>query len=246
MTDRQIYSDEVYVEMGTLAFSLESERLFIRGCDGWRLITNAGKKAILQFSAHRGQKDAEEQLIRYRAQKKVHLIALNEPYTGDMKGIHGADKKCQQQAAAAKFPHPRGFRALLQSTERNINVAVHPEDHDAPVVNLRGQLIYRSFSELLAKEPAYNVPIVSFEQKDTLQDSSTWPAATIWHGSGGANCEDWTSEGHEHKGVGSSFENGSLIMGKEHKCSKKHVVLCIEEANHKSVARRLRKRRRLL
>lgn len=243
MSDRQIYENEVYAEMGTLAFSLESERLFIRGCDGWRLITNAGRKAILQFSSHRGQKDQEEQLIRYRAGKKIHLVALNTPQNGDMKGLKGADALCRKEAAAANFRNPRNFRALLNSEERQLSDIVIEQDHDSPIVNLRGQLVYKTFSDLLARRPAYNVPLISFEGKDTLQDSDTWPDAVIWHGSGGGNCDAWTTDDWKTTAFGSSFENGALIQGKEHKCNNRHIVLCVEQANERSIARRMRKRR---
>lgn len=37
--DRAIYEAEDFINIGTTAFSTASSRLFIRSCDGWRLLT---------------------------------------------------------------------------------------------------------------------------------------------------------------------------------------------------------------
>jgi len=241
-SDQEIYDDEVFVDMGTLAFSLDSERMFLRSSDGWRLMTAAGKKAVLQFSGTRGTTNKQEASVQFRSKRKIHLVALNEPHSGNMKGIDGADSMCKRQAAAAKFHKPGNFHALLYTSKRELETLVVESDHDSPLVNLRGQLIYKTYDELLEKQPAYNVPILAFNDKDVFENKETWARHIFWHGSEGDACENWTSDEPQELAFASALENGAFLGGKEYSCSTKNIVLCIEQMNERSVARRVRRR----
>lgn len=63
------------------------------------------------------------------------MAALNEPYTGDMKGQRGADYSCYRQARRAGL---RGtYRAFLSSRIQNLDSIVRYADWDLPVVNIK-------------------------------------------------------------------------------------------------------------
>lgn len=63
------------------------------------------------------------------------MAALNEPFTGDMHGIRGADYACYRQARQAGL---RGtFRAFLSSRVQNVDSIVRLGDRDLPIVNIK-------------------------------------------------------------------------------------------------------------
>lgn len=63
------------------------------------------------------------------------MAALNEPFTGDMHGIRGADYACYRQARRAGL---RGtFRAFLSSRVQNVDSIVRLGDRDLPIVNIK-------------------------------------------------------------------------------------------------------------
>lgn len=72
------------------------------------------------------------------------MVALNEPFTGDLKGQ--ADYQCYRQARRAGLKGD--FRAFLSSRVQNIDSLVRFSDRDFPVVNLK---VYRNrnYSHLL-------------------------------------------------------------------------------------------------
>ena len=69
------------------------------------------------------------------------MAALNEPYTGDMTGVRGADYSCYRESRRAGL---RGtFRAFLSSRVQNLDSIVRYSDRDLPVVNIKVR-IYRT------------------------------------------------------------------------------------------------------
>lgn len=66
---------------------------------------------------------------------QLRMAALNEPFTGDMHGIRGADYACYRQARRAGL---RGtFRAFLSSRVQNVDSIVRLGDRDLPIVNIK-------------------------------------------------------------------------------------------------------------
>lgn len=63
------------------------------------------------------------------------MAALNEPYTGDMRGVRGTDYACYRQARKAGLKGT--FRALLTSRVQNLDSIVRYSDRHLPVVNLK-------------------------------------------------------------------------------------------------------------
>ncbi|PIO65126.1 collagenase NC10 and Endostatin [Teladorsagia circumcincta] len=68
--------------------------------------------------------------------RTIHLIALNEPFDGNMHGMRGADLQCYRQSRMAGFTTT--FRAMLSSDVQDMLRIVHAADWDTPVVNIRG------------------------------------------------------------------------------------------------------------
>jgi hypothetical protein len=63
------------------------------------------------------------------------VAALNEPSSGDMHGVRGADYACYRQARRANL---RGtFRAFLASRVQDLDSIVRSSDRDLPVVNIK-------------------------------------------------------------------------------------------------------------
>lgn len=67
---------------------------------------------------------------------QLHLIALNAPQTGNMRGIRGADFLCFQQARAIGLMGT--FRAFLSSKLQDLYTIVRKSDrYNFPIVNLK-------------------------------------------------------------------------------------------------------------
>ncbi|KAH0546701.1 hypothetical protein KQX54_013894, partial [Cotesia glomerata] len=104
----------------------------------------------------------------------LRLAALNEPTTGDMHGLSGADFACYRQARRAGLKGT--FRAFLSSRVQNIDSIVRPSDRDLPIVNMKGEVLFNSWKEMFNGNDAYfssNPRIYSFNGKNILTDF-TW------------------------------------------------------------------------
>lgn len=67
---------------------------------------------------------------------QLHLVALNSPLSGGMRGIRGADFQCFQQARAVGLAGT--FRAFLSSRLQDLYSIVRRADRGTvPIVNLK-------------------------------------------------------------------------------------------------------------
>ncbi|XP_077170331.1 uncharacterized protein LOC143825852 [Paroedura picta] len=168
------------------------------------------------------------------------LVALNVPLTGNMNGIRGADFQCYRQAQEA---HLYGtFRAFLATPTQNLVSLVKRIDRDQPVVNLKGELLAKSWNSLFSDDGAFyfntlNVPVYSFSGHNVMTDS-TWPHKAAWHGtkkwrgqSQHHNCQDWRSASNQSEGFASSPAKGAFLTESTHRCSDPLIVLCVEIAS---------------
>lgn len=89
------------------------------------------------------------------------MIALNEPWNGNLNGVRGIDLACYKQAR--EFGFTTTFRAFLSSRVQDLNKIVHFSDrHQSPIVNLRGEFISSSFDTLFNNNAHSHVLIYSF------------------------------------------------------------------------------------
>uniref|UniRef100_A0A3Q4H7K7 Collagenase NC10/endostatin domain-containing protein n=1 Tax=Neolamprologus brichardi TaxID=32507 RepID=A0A3Q4H7K7_NEOBR len=151
---------------GSLVYILDQTDLYLRVRDGVQYIFTS-----------------------WHVSPQLHLIALNSPQTGSMRGIRGADFLCFTQAQAIGMKGT--FRAFLSSRLQDLHSIVRKTDRqNLSVVNLKDEVLFDSWDDIFSggrmKE---NVSIYSFDGKDVLHDN-TWPEKMVWHGS--------TSRGERH------------------------------------------------
>ncbi|KAJ8349566.1 hypothetical protein SKAU_G00246960 [Synaphobranchus kaupii] len=168
----------------------------------------------------------------------LHLIALNTPQVGNMRGIRGADYLCFQQARVIGLKGT--FRAFLSSKLQDLYSIVRKSDRDnLPIVNLKDQVLFNSWESLfsdLGGKMKDGTSIYSFDGRDILRDSA-WPQKMVWHGSSSRGhrqsdnyCETWRMEDQVMTGMASSLQDGGLLQQTPRSCSSQYIVLCIENS----------------
>jgi len=179
------------------------------------------------------------------SERVLHLIALNAPHHGNIKGVRGADLACYQQARQALFTTT--FRAFISSNVQDLQRIVHYGDHETPVVNLAGERISDTWRGLFDEGTMKNVPIFSFNRRNIGEDA-LWPDKLVWHGSNSKgerdeHCEAWRSADGAHRGSASEFLGGLSWFAntQSRPCSQHLAVLCIEYMSKFHVDKRLAK-----
>lgn len=171
-------------------------------------------------------------------QPVLHLVALNSPQSGGLRGIRGADFQCFQQARAAGLAGT--FRAFLSSRLQDLYSIVRRADRGSlPVVNLRDEVLFPSWEALFLGSQGWlkpNARIFSFDGRDVLQHPA-WPQKSVWHGSDTSGrrltesyCETWRTDSRAATGQASSLLSGRLLEQKAAGCHNAFIVLCIENS----------------
>lgn len=172
----------------------------------------------------------------FNAVSGLHLVALNAPLKGDMRGIRGADFQCYQQARAVGLTST--YRAFLSSHLQDLATIVRKADrNDMPVVNLRGQVLFNSWMSIFSGNGGVfdpSTPIFSFDGRNIMSDSA-WPEKLVWHGSSTTGirlttnyCEAWRTADMAVTGQVALLQTGRLLGQHVRACSNHYVVLCIE------------------
>ncbi|GMT28212.1 hypothetical protein PFISCL1PPCAC_19509 [Pristionchus fissidentatus] len=178
----------------------------------------------------------------------IHLIALNNPLPGNMRGLRGADLLCYRQARQAGFVTT--FRALLASNAQDLIRIVHREDHSTVVVNAKGERLFDSWNGFISGSPMGNVPVYTFDHANINTDSN-WPDKWAWLGSDSRGmrdtsgmCKDWRSESGYEKGQAASFGEGGHVISdlRNMRCDSKLAVLCVENISRYNIDRILAKK----
>lgn len=107
-------------------------------------------------------RDTVDLCLNLKYNFQLRMAALNEPFTGDMHGIRGADYACYRQARRAGLKGT--FRAFLSSRVQNVDSIVRLGDRDLPIVNIKvtndeKKNVY--FISLLLSILHYNVMLLS-------------------------------------------------------------------------------------
>ena len=181
---------------------------------------------------------------------KIRLAALNDPSSGDMRGVRGADYSCYRQARNSNLQGT--FRAFLSSWVQNLDSIVKYSDRNLPVVNTKGEVLFSSWTDIfhstsapanfLSKPPQ----IYSFDGRNVFTDFH-WPQKLVWHGADGtgtrvphAYCEAWHTDAQSNVGLASDLIKGQLLGQEKISCNHKLIVLCIEIASQHHYRRRKR------
>uniref|UniRef100_A0A3B3DL01 Collagenase NC10/endostatin domain-containing protein n=1 Tax=Oryzias melastigma TaxID=30732 RepID=A0A3B3DL01_ORYME len=177
---------------------------------------------------------------------QLHLVALNAPLKGDMRGIRGADFQCYQQARS--MGHTSTYRAFLSSHLQDLATIVRKADrHDLPVVNLKGEVLFSSWMSIFSGNGGVFEPsasIYSFDGRNVMTDSA-WPEKMVWHGSNTVGtrlttnyCEAWRTADMAVTGQAALLQTGRLLGQHARSCSNHYIVLCIENTYVENTHRR--------
>ncbi|MED6291793.1 hypothetical protein CHARACLAT_027289 [Characodon lateralis] len=173
---------------------------------------------------------------RHTSGPALHMIALNSPQMGGMRGISGADFLCFSQAQTIGMKGT--FRAFLSSKLEDINSIVYSSNREnVPIVNLKDEVLFDSWNNIFGDgRMKDNVSIYSFDGKDVLRDN-TWPEKMIWHGSTSRGqrhidnyCEAWRVGDRAVTGMASPLQSQSLLQQSSSSCSSSYIVLCVENS----------------
>uniref|UniRef100_A0A3Q3FVW8 Collagenase NC10/endostatin domain-containing protein n=1 Tax=Labrus bergylta TaxID=56723 RepID=A0A3Q3FVW8_9LABR len=170
---------------------------------------------------------------------QLHLVALNTPLKGDMRGIRGADFQCYQQARSMGLTAT--YRAFLSSHLQDLATIVRKADRtDMPVVNLRGEVLFSSWMSIFSGNGGTfnpSIPIYSFDGRNVMTDSKL-----VWHGSGPVGirlttnyCEAWRTGDMAVTGQAALLQTGRLLGQHTRSCSNHYIVLCIENTYRDSL-----------
>uniref|UniRef100_A0A0C9RAM2 Col15a1_0 protein n=1 Tax=Fopius arisanus TaxID=64838 RepID=A0A0C9RAM2_9HYME len=241
--------------VGTLAYIIDEEALLVRVNHGWQYIALGSLLPITTVPPPTtvlpptNPPFEASNLINQIPMKTdgtgLRMAALNEPISGDMHGVRGADYACYRQARRAGL---RGtFRAFLSSRVQNVDSIVRLDDRDLPIVNIKGDVLFNSWKEMFNGHGAYfsqNPRIYSFNGKNILADLA-WPEKIVWHGSHkfgdramDTYCDAWHSGNSDRYGLGSPITAGRLLEQVRYSCDNKFALLCIEVTSESARRRR--------
>ncbi|XP_037723303.1 collagen alpha-1(XV) chain isoform X11 [Drosophila subpulchrella] len=235
---------------GTLAYITEEEALLVRVNKGWQYIalgtlvpiaTPAPPTTVapsMRFDLQsKNLLNSPPPLINTPTwyPRMLRVAALNEPSTGDLQGIRGADFACYRQGRRAGLLGT--FKAFLSSRVQNLDTIVRTADRDLPVVNTRGDVLFNSWKGIFNGQGGFfsQAPrIYSFSGKNVMTDPS-WPMKMVWHGSlpNGERsmdtyCDAWHSSDHLKSGYASNLDGHKLLEQKRQSCDSKLIILCVE------------------
>ncbi|XP_061444267.1 collagen alpha-1(XVIII) chain-like isoform X2 [Rhineura floridana] len=234
---------------GSLVYVSKENEAFFRTPKGWsRLLLEdsdtsfVGDDPLVSTERNQVQKSENKATIQIvptsipQRIPSLRLAALNVPLTGDMNGIGGVDLQCYRQSQQAKLHGT--FRAFLSSSTQSLVSIVKRTDRSLPVVNLKGQLLAKSWNSLfISAGSSFNsagFPIYTFNGINVMVDP-TWTSKAVWHGvkqRGGQaenqDCQDWRTASSQLKGLASPPIRGKFLTAHTHSCSEPLIVLCVE------------------
>lgn len=131
------------------------------------------------------------------------VFVTSAKYSGDLDGLAGADKRCNELAAQQQ-DLTGTYRAWLM-VDGQVLADRFPEFAE-PVAwnftNTAADLLAKSFADLIAHGPAQ--PIGFTEAGDPLPEAAVWTGITADGLAAGGDCGQWTSEAGSAALVGSS------------------------------------------
>ncbi|CAG7836225.1 unnamed protein product [Allacma fusca] len=243
--------------VGTLGFVKDEERLFARVSEGWKPIIMGELIRSPPIMQHSELTTEPTNILRppFEASNLVNRVqgpslrmaALNDPWSGDMHGVRGADYSCYRQARSANLAGT--FRGFLSSFVQNLDSIVKYSDRNLPVLNTKGELLFNSWSEIFQSNGRFvsRPPhIYSFNGRNVMEDFH-WPQKMAWHGSDpvgvrekSSYCEAWHSGSSSNVGLATDLLKGQVLGQENVGCNNKLIVLCVEIASQDHRRRRRR------
>uniref|UniRef100_A0A3Q4G6P0 Collagen, type XV, alpha 1b n=1 Tax=Neolamprologus brichardi TaxID=32507 RepID=A0A3Q4G6P0_NEOBR len=220
---------------GTVAYVSErGGELYIRARNGWHKIQVCRTRPERFNILYKIIADTQP-----GPNPNLHLVALNAPLRGDMRGIRGADFQCYQQARAVGLTST--YRAFLSSHLQDLATIVRKADrNDMPVVNLRNVSLEcpKNQSPLINSLVTFShhIRVYSISVRGQhLSPFSHRPEKLVWHGSSTTGirlttnyCEAWRTADMAVTGQVALLQTGRLLGQHVRSCSNHYVVLCIE------------------
>ncbi|XP_063702302.1 collagen alpha-1(XVIII) chain isoform X3 [Culicoides brevitarsis] len=236
--------------VGTFAYLIDEEAVLVRVKGGWKYIMLGTFVSLApQPAPATAAPEYASNLLNNIPQPvdgpSLRMAALNEPQTGNMKGISGIDYACYRQARRAGLLGT--FKAFLSSKVQNLETIVQASDRHLPVVNTRGDILFHSWKSifngnggLFTQTPR----LYSFNGKNVLTDP-LWQQKTLWHGSTqygirveSTFCDNWQSSARDTFGLASNLQTNHLVEQLEYSCDNRFIVLCIEVVSKSSRSKR--------
>ncbi|KAG8139991.1 hypothetical protein E2320_002750 [Naja naja] len=200
---------------GSLVYITEEAEAFFKTPKGWKKILM--EDSTLLFPA-------DDPLVPME-NNQLHLVALNFPLTGNMRGISGVDLQCHQQAQEANLQGT--FRAFLSGDTQSLMSVVKRTDRNLPLVNLK-----HGNSDFNPME----YPIYAFNGVNVMTNP-TWTYKAVWHGlafqinhSKIRDCENWRKASKYLRGQASIPLKGIFLLETSWRCSDLLIVLCVENS----------------
>ena len=160
---------------------------------------------------------------------EIVVAALNQPQTGNMGGLIGADQLCQTQAAAAGYPQK--FQAFLSTSVRSVKDMMPPGSVNLPVVNRNGDAMFSSWSLLTGgTNPKSSNVLYTFSgvqvDNNFCSDADGWTGSNVTGQSNGEDCGAWTSTGLT--GTATEYDADEFLRVETgHACSVPLAVVCV-------------------
>ncbi|KAH7637472.1 collagenase-like protein [Dermatophagoides farinae] len=251
----ELQSALMKTHQGMLAFVVSEQSLLLRVANGWQYISlgrvikpNENSLQIEKISNDgttiepvNGNAVGEYNLPSSGTnrhilhERKLRLVALNQPYTGDMHGVRDVDYECFRQSRRANLKGT--FRAFITSRVQNLDSLVRARDSRLPVVNMKDELLFNQVRDMFTGWGApfpYPPKIYSFDGRNIFTDQQ-WQQKLIWHGSDkngirnmDASCDSWSSDSISRFGMASNLLRGKLLDQEKYSCNNAFIVLCIE------------------
>ncbi|OXA64806.1 collagen alpha-1(XV) chain [Folsomia candida] len=253
---------EKFTKPGAIAYVKSDERFYGKLGNGWAPFLMGdiiGKKGTHDYSAWQRHPQ-----ITYRSSRKsslfrpatrthkselqnttLRLIALNDPWTGNMSGIDFINYECQKEAYESGVSGL--FRSFLSFPKDNgMKISAIGKSPYDRIVNLKNETLYKTWKSIFKRSKVSESSkttsnngtlfpyVYSFNGRNVILDDH-WDENLAWHGSfetgDGSftgSCKSWTTNASNMTGLAGDFLYNHMLDQKRIPCNSSLIVFCIE------------------